>query len=212
MRTILFLLLLSSVCYTYGQSFEGRIVYRLSIESSDPKRISSQQIEMMFKDADTTAILYLKGNRYKLVTLDHKTKKVKTVNQYDPVSNKIYDYVLVDSTKNPFVMQTNNTSSQIPYKRHRIKNEELIILGQECNGIILNYGSGYTKLYFSDKYNLNTESISENAPSFLNYVKKCESLPLKIVISGNGAVHNLIFEATEIIQEVVDEKIFGLPN
>lgn len=66
---------------------------------------------MMFKDADTTAILYLKGDYYKFVTLDRETTKVKVVNQYDPVSNQIFDYILMDSTAVPFIRQSDNSIS-----------------------------------------------------------------------------------------------------
>lgn len=206
------LLSLASIAFCRCQSFEGKIVYRLSIESSDPKQISREQVAMMFKDADTTSILYLKGNYYKFVTLNGETAGMMTVNQYDPVSNKIYDYVLEDSTSHAFVMQTENSNAANMFNKRRIDNKQISILGQICDGIILDYGSHSTKLYFSGGYSVNSSAIRKDAPSFLQYLRECGSIPLKIVMSGGGALHNLVFEAIEIVEGPVDAKVFTLPK
>jgi len=206
------LLSLASCTAGYSQSFEGKIVYRLSIESPDPKRISPEQIEMMFSDADTTCILYLKGDYYKFVTLDRESAKVKVVNQYDPVSNKIYDYVLKDSTSDPFVMQHENTTAMSVFKKRKAGREKASILGEPCEAVILDYGSHYTMLYFSHRYKVISGDIRKDAPSFLQYLRECEAVPLKIVMSGGGAVHNLIFEAIEIMEGPLDPNVFNLPK
>lgn len=200
---------LASCAAGHSQSFEGKIVYRLSIESPDPKRISPEQIKMMFNDVDTTCILYLKGDYYKFVTLDRESAKAKVVNQYDPVLNKIYDYVLTDSISDPFVMQTENPTTTFVFKKRKGR-EKVSILGEPCEAITLDYGSHYTMLYFSDRYKVSSRGIRKDAPSFLQYLRECEAVPLKIVMSGGGAVHNLVFEAIEIVEGPVDPDVFNL--
>jgi hypothetical protein len=214
MRTLILitLLFLGSLVDAQSQSFEGKIIYRLSIESADLKRITASQIEMMFNDADTTCILYFKGDQYKLITLDRESGKVKTVNQFVPVSNKIIDYVLTDSPGVPFVMQTENTPNINVFKKRKINEDQISILGEPCDVIVLDYGSHSTTLFFSNKNKINARGIRADAPSFLQYLRECQSIPLKIVISGGGAVHNLVFEATEITQGPVDDAIFLLPK
>ncbi|HEX6171525.1 MAG TPA: hypothetical protein VFZ33_17690 [Chitinophagaceae bacterium] len=194
--------------HCFSQSFEGKIVYRLSIESSDPKKISQEQIEMMFKDADTLCVLYIKGDHYKFVTLDLATSNVKAVNQYDPVSNKIYDYR--PSDQQHLVRETEN--STIKYKTRKVKIDNISILGQKCHSVTIDYGSHSTKIYVSDKFKVNRETIRNNAPSFLQYIRECESIPLKIIMTGGGAVHNLVLEAIDILEEPIDSNVFDLPE
>lgn len=214
MKPLLLITLLSLASWTAcnGQIFEGKVVYRLSIESSDPKRLSSEQIAMMFNDVDTTCILYLKGDQYKFVTLDRETSEVKVVNQYDPVSNKIYDYVVTDETAKPFIMQSENFGVLNAFKRKKTGSEKTKILGESCEGLILDYGTHSTTLYFSNKKKVNSSAIRKDGPAFLQYFRECESIPLKIIMSGGGAVHNLIFEVVEIVEGPVDENVFVLPK
>jgi len=133
----LFLITAETVCCS--QSFEGKIVYRLSVETADPKRTSPALIEMMFNKEDTTCLLYIKGDRYKFVTLDRVTVKPKVINQYDPVSNKIYDYVLQDSTANSVVMQTENPGGALSFvKRKKVGSRtNTKVLGEKCEAINL---------------------------------------------------------------------------
>jgi hypothetical protein len=147
-QILLSLILVTVVTNTFCQSFEGKIFYRLSIECSDPKRISSEQIEMMFKDVDTLCVLYIKGDHYKFVTLDRETANVKTVNHYDVISNKVYDYRPADPGQEQFVMETENSTVNRSFKIQKVKKDNISILGEECNAITMDYGYQWVKIYF----------------------------------------------------------------
>jgi hypothetical protein len=64
--------------------------------------------------------------------------------------------------------------------------KQILILGEKCDAITLDFGSHYTILYFSNKYRINSSGIRKDGPSFLQYLIACESIPLKIVMSGGG--------------------------
>ena len=75
--TIFFFLTLVSI-ESNSQTFEGKIIYRISVELPENSNISIEHFEMMFQDMDTIANFYLKNSNYKMVTLDAKTNKPKT--------------------------------------------------------------------------------------------------------------------------------------
>jgi hypothetical protein len=78
--------------------------------------------------------------------------------------------------------------------------------------LIDRYGDNCTTLYFSDKYKIDLKAIRKDAPSFLRYFRECQSVPLKIIMSGGGAAHKLILEAVEITEKPLNMDVFNLPN
>jgi hypothetical protein len=163
---------------------------------------------MMFNDLDTIAVLFLRGSQYKFVTLDSETNTHKSVNQYDSASNTLFSYLPADSSE--FFMTDHILT--IPFKITEDKNDKIIVLGKKCSSMTIDYGTSKTKIYFSDEYKVDTQTIRKDAPGFLLYINECGALLLKVILSGNGAVHNLIFTAKEIKKEKLDSSVFKIPT
>lgn len=100
----------------------------------------------------------------------------------------------------------------IPFKITEDKNDKIIVLGKKCSSITIDYGTSNAKIYFSDEYRVDTKAIRKDAPGFLQYINECGALPLKVILSGNGAIHNLIFTAKEIKEEKLDGDILKIPK
>jgi len=195
---------------TFSQTFEGKIVYKISIESANPKSISQDNIEMMFNGLDTVAVLFLRESYYKFITLDSRTNLPRRVNQYDPISNRHCSYSLSVNDSTPEMIVNENFI--IPIEVIESKSDDIIVLEKKCTSITINYGFSKAQIYFSSDFKLDTNKFRKDAPGFIQYINVCGALPLKIILSGNGAVHNLIFTAKEIIEVKLDSTIFKMPN
>jgi len=197
---------------SFAQGFEGKIIYLTSIENANPPKTSNEQFNQMFSDdIDTIAILYLSQNRYKLVTLDAKTNSPKTVTQYDPDLRKNYSYIAGDNSM-CMVSDVNFNSMPSP-KISKDINDTLTILGKKCSSLVIDYGIiSKTKIYYSIDYKVDIQSIENDAFGFLQYIYESKSLPLKIIVSGNGAIQNQIFTVKEVREEKLDKDTFKIPK
>lgn len=194
---------------SYSQSFEGEIIYRTTVELPEDSNIPTEEFKMMFQDVDTLSILFLKSKNYKLITLDNKTKKPKTVTQYDSDSNMNYSYM---AGQDEFCMKGNAKFDTEP-KISINFNDTIMIMGHKCHSITIDYGQiSKSTIYFSDDYILNTELYKDNAVGFLEYIYRTRSLPLKIIMSGNGALHNLVYTAVEVKRETLKDSEFKIPQ
>lgn len=198
--------IIHSICCS-GQSFEGKIIYRVSGKTPDPKHTSQEIVDLMLNDIDTLAILYVSKNRYKLVTLARDTGLPRIVNQYDPSLNMLYDY----QPDSEFVMKFPN--SPITYRKKTIEaSGQKTLLDNDCSAISLSFSDIRTLVYYSSKFKIDPSDIRVDAPLFLQFIRQAKAIPLKIVMSGNGAIHALEYEATSIIQEELPDNIFELPG
>ena len=195
----------------FSQEFEGKIIYRTSVENANPERISDEQFTMMFQDIDTIAILYLNQNKYKLETLDFETNKCKTINQYDPITRRILGYIAGDNYL-CWYSETSNIASFAP-TIYKDDHDTITLLGHKCSSVTLDYGNtSKVKIYYSEDYKVDRKSIENDNFGFLDYIYECGALPMKIVTTGNGAIHNLVFTAKIISKEKLEENTFKIPK
>jgi hypothetical protein len=210
--SILVILIFTSFSFeSKSQTFEGIIVFRTSVELPMDSKIPIEQFKMMFQDLDTIAHLYLKNCNYKLITLDAKTNAPKTVTQYDSESNLTYSYM---AGQKDFCMtsKARNDDKLKPLISENIE-DTLIVIGKKCHSITIDYGQiSKAIIYFSDDDKVNTEEYKNNPVGFLEYIYRTGALPLKIIMSGNGAVHNMVFTAIEVKKETLNNKDFRIPK
>jgi len=212
LTSILIVIILTSFTFeSKSQTFEGKIIYRTTVELPEDSKIPIEQFKMMFQDLDTIANFYLKNCNYKLVTLDIKTNDPKTVTLYKSASNKTYSYI---EGQNDFCMTAKAIIDGNP-KPLIFKNIEdtLIIMGKKCHSITIDYGPiSKTTIYFSEDYKVDTEAYKNNPVGFLEYIYRTGALPLKIIMSGNGALHQIVFTAIEVKKETIKDKEFEVPK
>jgi hypothetical protein len=208
---VLFILLFGISNCIFSQEFEGKIIYRTSVENANPERISDEQFKMMFQDIDTIAVLYLSQNQYKLETLNFETNKCRTINQYDPITSRILSYMAGDKYLCWYSEPKNNSS----FKPTIYKDvyDTITILGHKCSSVTLDYGvTSKAKIYYSEDFRVDKKSIENDNFGFLDYIYECEALPLKIIMLGNGAIHNLVYTAMIISAEKLKENAFKIPK
>jgi hypothetical protein len=198
-------------CESNSQSFEGTIIYRTSVELPKNSDIPIEQFKMMFQDMDTIANFYLKNRNYKLVTLDANTNKPKSVTQYDSDSNMTYSYM---AGQYDFCMAAKTKIDSLTKPKISTNNNDTItIMGHKCHSMTIDYGQiSKTTIYFSEDFEVDTEPYKNNPVGFLEYIYRTGALPLKIVMSGNGAVHNMVFTAIEIKKETLKDTEFEIPE
>jgi len=163
----------------------------------------------MFRDMDTIANLILKNNNYKLVTFDKNTNQPKTISQFESDSNKTFSYMAGQSE---FCMVSANGTNQSEPKILVDPNDTMTIMGLKCKSLTIDYGISKTVVYFSEEYKVDKEVYKDNSTGFLEYMYRSGALPIKIIMSGNGAVHNMVFTAIEVKKETIEEKEFELPK
>lgn len=210
---ILILVILTSFSFlSKSQTFEGKIVYRTSEELPENSKIPIEQFKMMFEDTDSIANFYLKNCNYKLVTLDAKTNEPTTVLLYNSDSIKNYSYI---AGQNDFCIAAKakiESSFLKPIISINLE-DTLIIMGKKCHSMTIDYGQiSKTTIYFSEDYKVDTEPYKNNPVGFLEYNFRTGALPLKIIISGNGAIHNMVFTAIEVKNETLRNEDFEVPK
>lgn len=211
--TISLLILLNS-SRLIAQPFEGKIIYKSTIENAMTDKLSNELFNQMFNEpTDSIAILYLRNEQYKLVQIDLKTKKPKTTLQYDPIKRRIYSgYGTRDSET--FYFDLNESLLAKPQVLQN-ENDTIYVLGKKCKSITITInGDPMSKniIYYSDDYKVDTKSFSSNTYGFSQYIYLTGALPLKIIMTGNGAPHKVVYTAKEIIPEKLDDKIFKTPK
>ena len=218
MKNVFLLIILSTLLFglsgkVYSQSFEGKIVYQRDLVNANPEKISEEEFKLYFANPNATSILYLKQNRYKLVTLKGKENKPHTVNFYDPDSrmaiqfmywdSKTYQETIVDQYLQKKMTVTENISDTI------------IVLGHKCHSITITTSIKplrTTTVYFSKDYELEVKYLENDTYKFLKYIYESGALPLKIIKSGKGVFYNEVFTAVKISNESLKVETFKHPS
>ncbi len=191
-----------------AQSFEGKITYRLSVESKDTTKVSPSQINMMFNDADTMAVLYISNNRFKMITLNRATGEPRVINQYDPATKTIYDYMY----NSEFVIESGNATLYEYRKKKHKKDGQKVLLDENCAVDKLTYSNVTIFMWHSPRFPVDPETIHKDAPSFLQFIRQIGRIPLKFTMSSSNTVHKLVYEALSISRESVPDYVFDHPT
>ena len=211
----LYLLIFSSIfifnaCKTKSQGFEGRVIYKSSIERPTNSNIPDSIFKMMFNDVvDTNEIttFYIKKDFFKMVTNGKHTSTVL----YDPELKRNYVYM---KEQPDFCMWSEVTSDNQPLpKITKNLNDTIIVLDKKCYSITIDYGAiSKNILYYPIDIMIDLKELENNKLGLMGYFSKIETMPYKIIMTGNGAVHNLGYTLKEIVNENLDDSIFKVPK
>lgn len=191
-----------------SQVFEGVIIYDATYESANPKNVSDSVIRIMFSDADTTALLYLKKNHFRFSTKDSKYDHPHSSSLYVPDSLRLYQWV---GNGDEFCASFSVYGEGNPKIKRNVKDTQLI-LGVECSSITFDYGSRKTIVYYSDKYPVDISPYLNDPYVYFRYMIETQALPLKIIMSGGPALHKLVYTAKEVKTKPIEDSIFVLPK
>lgn len=188
----------------YGQSFEGKLIYKVEFKINMEGISKNDMIDHMKRSGeyfDTLVIKIKNGNYEKLVNSANSKRIV-----YKSDSNKIYNF----DTGFEYVLITNAKkygSTNIEFEKPEIiQNDSTVsVLGQECKSITLNWDNLGRETYFYNEsfLKINPELFQEHNFEYFNEVLKLtKSYPTQI----NKTLNNFI-EIRMILISYSDEKI-----
>ena len=195
--TLLAILLVTA---SFGQSFEGIIIYDMVWRSKMPNVTDEQCTEMMGK----VHAYYMKGGDYKSTGNGTFFQSQIYVNK----DNKLY-YKWSNSPTLFYEDCAGNTDEVITSK---LSKGVIEILGYTCDELVLTCKTGVQKYYFSSDPNLKIDAklfVNFNYGNWYNVVSKTNSVPLKQVI--DNPQFTVESTATRITLQKLDSSLFQLP-
>ncbi|AFM02777.1 hypothetical protein Fleli_0288 [Bernardetia litoralis DSM 6794] len=174
MNRIFILIVSIFTTFSYGQSFEGKLTYKVeySFNTESSFGLSEKDmIEHMKKSGeyfDTLVVNIKNGNYEKLVNSSNSKRIV-----YKSDINKIYtfdkgfEYVLIANAKN-------YSSSKMEFERPEfIKNDSIVsVMGKDCKSITLDWNSlGKETYYYNDTFlKIDSELFKSHNYEYLNEI------------------------------------------
>lgn len=197
-KLILFIAAFIATFTVFGQYFEGKIVYKNSYISKNPKVKDDQWISMMGSNQE----FFIKSDNYKSIsngTLIQWQLYISKENKiYNKLSNSL-DVTWIDaSVQGDEILNI------------EVNKDVIEILGYKCNEVILTCKSGVQKHYYNAKLVVDYKLFANHKfGNWYDFLLKSKSLPLKSIIET--AQFTMISIATEVKPMVLDNTIFNLP-
>lgn len=166
-----FLLVLSNA---YAQDFEGEIIYTNHF-ASKTANFTDEQLEAIIGSKQQ---YFIKGGNYKSFLNGQSV----TMQLYDYRTNRIYNMTPKSDTLYWFDAST-NTDEVVSFETK--KNVE-IILGNQCDAIIMKTKTSTTTIFYSSRYTIDSRIYKNHHYSNWSfYIEKTQSLPLKTIVEAN---------------------------
>jgi hypothetical protein len=198
MKTLFFLLSTLFVASSFGQNFEGKIVYRNSIKSKLPNVTDEQFTSMLGSKQE----YFIKDGDYKSVTNGSFVQWQLYVNK----ENKLYNK-MANSKALLWNDGAINTDEVLKSELHKDVSE---ILGYKCDELILTCKSGVQKYYFNSKVAVDPKQfVNHKFGNWYEFVSRAKALPLKSLV--DNAQFTLESVATEVESMKLEKTLFELP-
>ena len=200
MKSTLLILLTTflSTISSYGQSFEGKIIYSNTYKSKMPNVADEQFTAMMGSIQE----YYIKNGDYKSVVNGSLLQSQNYVNK----ENKLYTKM---ANSEAFLWNDCATNPDEVLKAE-LNKEVTVILGYKCDELILTCKSGIQKYYFNSKFSVDPKLFENHKfGNWYDFVSKANALPLKSLIEN--AQFSLESNATNITEMKHDNSFFALP-
>lgn len=199
MRFLLVPLLLLFATTTFGQIFEGKIVYENTYRSKTPN-VTSQQLTAAMGARQE---YFIKGGSYRSSFNGTYIEWMLYVNAENRLYSKIRNsdtLLWVDGSENPDAVL-----------KVEINKGVIEILGYKCDEAILTTTNGVQKYYFNTK--LGVDPLFDRWHKLGNWydvIKATRSIPLKMIIDQKEFTITSV--ATEVTSMKLSAKDFELPK
>lgn len=189
---------LFTIVSTFGQNFEGKIIYANTYKSKNPQMTDQQWTSML---GATQEFLIKEGN--------YKSTTNGTFFQWQLYSNK--ENKLYNKMANSEIAFWNDASVQgDEVLKVELNKNVTEVLGYACDEVILTCKSGVQKYYFSTKLPVDIKLfVNHKFGNWFDYLAASNALPLKSVIET--VQFTLVSIATNITQLKLDKQEFELP-
>lgn len=197
MKTLLFLFATCFVATSFGQNFEGKIVYKNAIKSKLPNVTDEQFTSMLGSRQD----YFIKDGNYKSVT----NGSFVQWQLYNNINNKLYSKM----SNAEAVLWNDAAINNDEVLKSEMHNNVTGILGYICDELILTCKSGVQKYYFNSKLSVDPKLfVNHKYGNWYEYIVISKSLPLKAIIENAQFILESI--ATEITPLKLDKSLFEL--
>jgi hypothetical protein len=190
--------MLLTVFASYGQTFEGKIIYANTYKSKIPNVSDAQFTTMM----GTTQEYYIKNGNYKSLA----NGAIFQSQYYISTENKLYTKM---SNSEAFLWN-DGASNPDEVLKSELNKGVIEILGYKCDELVLTCKSGIQKYYFNARFAVDPKLfVNHKFGNWYDFVSKSNALPLKSVI--DNAQFSLESTATAINEIKLDNSFFALP-
>ena len=197
-KTITFLLTTLFAITSFGQTFEGKIVYKNTYKSKMPN-VSDEQFTTMM---GSTQEYYIKNGDYKSVANGSFFQWQLYVNK----ENRIYSKMSNSET----LLWNDGATNSDEILKIEVNKNITEILGYKCDEVVLTCKSGMQKYYFNTKLSVDTKLFANHKfGNWYVFLSKSNSLPLKSIIDNGQFTLETV--ATEIKEMNLDKSFFELP-
>ena len=197
-RTITFLLATFFTINSFGQAFEGKVVYKNTYKSKMPNVTDEQFTTMM----GSTQEYLIKNGDYKSVSNGSLLQWQLYVN----TDNKLYTKM----SNSEALLWNDGATNDDEVLKAEVKKGVTEILGYKCDELILTCKSGTQRYYFNTMLSVDTKLfVNHKFGNWYEYLSKSNALPLKSIIEDEQFA--LESEATEVKEMKLDKAIFELP-
>ncbi|AIH01853.1 hypothetical protein [Riemerella anatipestifer] len=197
-RIFIFLLVTLFAITSFGQTFEGKIVYKNTYRSKIPNVTDEQFTTMM----GSVQEYFIKNGNYKSVANGSFFQWQLYVNK----ENKLYSKM----ANSEILLWNDGAANSDKVLKAEVNKGVAEVLGYKCDELVLTCKSGIQKYYFNTKFSVNTK-LYENHKfgNWYDFLSKSNSLPLKSIIdNGQFTLESVAIEVKEM---KVDNTIFDLP-
>ena len=196
-KTILFLLATLFAITSFGQTFEGKIVYKNTYKSKMPN-VTDEQFTIMM---GSTQEYFIKSGDYKSVANGSFFQWQLYVNK----DNKLYSKMANSET----LLWNDGATNPDEILKTEVNKGVTEILGYKCDELVLTCKSGIQKYYFNTMLSVDTKLFANHKfGNWYDFLSKSNSLPLKsIVDNGQFTLESV---AIEIKEMKLDKTLFEL--
>ena len=197
-KTITFLLATLFAITSFGQTFEGKIVYNNTYKSKIQNVTDEQFTTMM----GSTQEYFIKNGDYKSVANGSLFQWQIYVNK----DNKLYSKLANSET----LLWNDGATNPDEILKAEINKGVTEILGYKCDELILTCKSGTQKYYFNTKLSVDPKLfVNHKFGNWYDFLSMSNSLPLKSIV--DNAQFTLESIATEVKEMKLDKTFFELP-
>ena len=197
MKILAFLIATLLTISSFGQSFEGKIIYKNAYKSKLPKVTDEQFTSML----GTTQTYFIKGG-------DYKSETNGTFVQwqiYVSKDNKLYNKMANSET----LIWNDGAINSDTVLKAELNKGVTEILGYKCDELILTCKSGVQKYYFNSKLSVDpTLFVNHKFGNWYEFVSRSKSLPLKSIVDNAQFTFESV--ATEVIPMKIEKGVFEL--
>lgn len=209
MKNIVLFLFIICINFSFGQSFEGQITYKTTVENPNPELVS----DSIFKEKILKPVFgergymlqkyFYKGNRF---MSEISTGLEDGFEVYDPEQNKTYAWKT--GSKEVVVRKTDKHSEMDAFVEFINTKEIDTILNIPCKKVLLKSKMGTTELWFNEDYlKVNYEDYSDYKLEHKNIIFQTYGcLPFR------AKTLNFTIEIVEFNEESVSEDQFVIPE